>query len=93
MTYELVAAVAQGTLTNFAWSAFNWLAKKALPLWYSIRRWWGGEAGKKRVWDAYKMTRNAIMSQERNDSVRQYLIADLRAECRLNYPAYKSLWN
>jgi hypothetical protein len=89
VTQELVVAVAQEVVV----AAFDWLAKNAAPLWHSIRRWWGGEAAKKKVWDFYKNARNAIMSLEQNHDMRLYLIQDLRQECRMKYPAYASLWN
>jgi hypothetical protein len=93
MHSQLVVAVAQGALTNIIVSAFGWLSRRAVPLWHSMQRWWGGEAGRVTVWNLYTDGRQTIMAQERNNDMRLILIQDLRQQCRLTYPAYASMWN
>jgi hypothetical protein len=72
---------------------FDWLRSMSSSLYYSIRRWWGGDQGEKKVWNAYKDARKILMDQERDNGMRLILIRDLRTEFRLTYPAYSDLFN
>ena len=88
-----LAIIAAGTMIPLVGPAFTWLAKNAKKFWLSFKRWWGGPAAAKRVWDAYKTGRDEIIRGHQDNGIRLSMIQDLRSEFRMNYPAYEHLFN
>jgi hypothetical protein len=76
---------------------FRWLEAMAQSLLCSISRWWGGTRStcqnEHMVWEAYKEARDAMMSQEPNDTMRLARLLDIRSEFRLAYPVHAKLWS
>jgi hypothetical protein len=82
--YE-VAVVAVG--------AFQWLREHAFPVYYSIKRWWGGEAAWKKVYEDYKDARREICDQNKDNGIRLKLLQDLRQKFRTEKPQWADKFN
>jgi hypothetical protein len=90
---ELVLQVAVDSIVPFGSIIITWLLENASSQWYRIQRWWGGPQRQRQILEAYRRARRAVIDGERDNDMRLMLLQDLRAEFRMQYPAYSDLWN